>query len=287
MIEMLMALLMDVIIGEYPNGLHPVVWMGKLIELIDGSYRRRSPTLDFLAGTACFLLTVSFALLLSKIPELLPFPLNLILEVYLLKSTFSIRSLYDHVRRTVRDDVEEMRRYVGLIVSRDVSKLDREHLISASIESLAENTVDSVISPLFYYALFGLSGAMVYRAINTLDAMVGYKDERYLHFGKLSARMDDILNFVPARISVLLFFPFNPKRVWRYYRMARFKINGDKPIACMSAILGVWLEKRNHYRFDGRKPTLKDVERALSVYSIVVAVYVTILILFTILPKIK
>ncbi len=279
MIELLFAIALDLVVGEYPNRFHPVVWFGKIAEMMDKVYGRRSPSLDFLAGVFCTTLVSTFAFLLSLTPKILPFPLNFIVEVYLLKSSFAIKSLYLHVRRTIVEDLEEQRKAVKMIVSRDVSKLDRPHLISASIESLAENIVDSVVSPIFYYLLFGLSGALVYRAINTLDAMIGYRDDRYEFFGKFCARLDDVLNFVPARITVLLFLPFNPKRVLRYYRLARFKINGDKPIACMSAILGVWLEKEGHYRFEGGEPTFKDVERALRIYAVIVAVYIALAIL--------
>ena len=262
---------------------HPVVWFGKLIAFIDSHYSRRSPAIDFLAGLFATLVVLSFAFLLSILPLYAPYPLNYLLSVYLLKSSFAIRSLYEHVRRTMKDDVEEMRKEVSMIVSRDTSKLGREHLISASIESLAENTNDSVVAPLFYYLLFGLPGALVYRAVNTLDAMVGYRTSRYEYFGKFSARLDDILNFLPARITVLLFLPLNPRRVIRYYKMARFKVNSDKPIAAMSAVLGIWLEKPNIYRFPGRDPRMEDIERALKVYVIVVSEWILLLLLGVIL----
>jgi adenosylcobinamide-phosphate synthase len=201
------------------------------------------------------------------IPYLLPSPANLLLGVYLLKTTFSIRSMYDHVVATLGEDRKHA---VQKLVSRDVSELSDPYLNSATIESVAENTVDGFIAPIFYFVLFGLTGAMVYRAVNTLDAMVGYRDQRYEYFGKFAARLDDVLTFIPSRISVLLYFPFKPKKVWKYYRMAKFKINGDKPVACMSAVLGVWLEKKGVYRFEGRKPEIEDVKRALKVFLAVV-----------------
>ncbi|ADB57372.1 adenosylcobinamide-phosphate synthase CbiB [Archaeoglobus profundus] len=276
MIELVLAIAFDLLFGEPPNRVHPVVWFGKITAKIDRAYKRRNPLTDFLAGIVCTTVVLFFALVLSFIPRFLPFPFNLIAEVYLLKSSFAIKSLYQHVKATICEDVEEMRRAVSLIVSRDVSKLDRHHLISASIESLAENIVDSVISPIFYYMLFGLSGALIYRAINTLDAMIGYRNEKYEYFGKFSARLDDILNFIPARITVLLFLPLKPKRVWQYCRLAKFKINSDKPIACMSAVLSVWIEKEGVYRFEGRNPRLEDVKKALKVYCLIVAIFLSL-----------
>jgi len=288
MLELITAIALDLIFGEPPSRFHPVVWFGKIIAKIDKAYKRRKPLIDFTAGVFCTLVVLAFAFVLSITPTLLPFPFNFLVEVYLLKSSFAIKSLHQHVKATVCESVEDQRKAVSLIVSRDVSKLNRPHLNSASIESLAENIVDSVIAPIFYYLLFGLSGALIYRAVNTLDAMIGYRNDRYEFFGKFPARLDDILNFIPARITVLLFLPLNPKRVWRYYRLAKFKINGDKPIACMSAVLGVWLEKKGVYRFNGRNPELEDVKRALRIFWIVVMEFVVISVLLVIVEsKIK
>ncbi|MCD6558775.1 MAG: cobalamin biosynthesis protein [Palaeococcus sp.] len=270
----LLAILWDLILGEPPALVHPTVWFGKLIGFFDRHYKRRSPALDFIGGAFASLFVIAFAFALSKLPEFLPKWFSFVLGVYLLKSSFAIKSLAEHVGNTIREDIEEQRKYVSWIVSRDVKRLDRAHLNSAAIESLAENITDSIVAPLFYYLLFGLSGALVYRAINTLDAMIGYKNERYFYFGKFAARMDDLLNFIPARITVFLFLPFNPKRVLEYYKRAKFKLNSDKPIAAMSAVLGVWLEKEGLYRFDGVEPTLDDIKRALRVYWILVGEWI-------------
>ncbi|MCD6139610.1 MAG: cobalamin biosynthesis protein [Thermococcus sp.] len=266
----LLALALDLMIGEPPALIHPVVWFGKLIEFFDEHYKRRSPVLDFAVGSSGTIIVIGFAFFLSKLLYFLPKWFAIAVSVYLLKSSFAIKSLVRHVKDTIREDIEEQRKYVGLIVSRDVSKLDRAHLNSAAIESLAENITDSVVAPLFYYLIFGLSGALIYRAVNTLDAMIGYKNERYLYFGKFAARLDDFLNFIPARVTVLLFLPFNPRKVIEYWRKAKFKLNSDKPIAAMSAVLGVWLEKKGVYRFEGKEPTLEDIRRALKIYWIVI-----------------
>ena len=270
----LLAILWDLILGEPPALVHPTVWFGKLIGFFDRHYKRRSPALDFIGGAFASLFVIAFAFALSKLPEFLPKWFSFVLGVYLLKSSFAIKSLAEHVGNTIREDIEEQRKYVGWIVSRDVKRLDRAHLNSAAIESLAENITDSIVAPLLYYLLFGLSGALVYRAINTLDAMIGYKNERYFYFGKFAARLDDLLNFIPARITVFLFLPFNPKRVLEYYKRAKFKLNSDKPIAAMSAVLGVWLEKEGLYRFDGVEPTLDDIKRALRVYWILIGEWI-------------
>jgi adenosylcobinamide-phosphate synthase len=106
--------------------------------------------------------------------------------------------------------------------------------------------------------------------------MLCYRNERYEFFGKFSARLDDALNFIPARLTVLLYLPLSGRKVLEYYRMARFKINSDKPIAAMSAVLGVWLEKPGVYSFPGERPKNDDIKRALRVYWIVVTEWVVI-----------
>ncbi|NJE26727.1 cobalamin biosynthesis protein CobD [Thermococcus sp. MV5] len=285
-IILLLAVVWDLALGEPPKVFHPTVWFGKIAEIFDNLYQRRTPLMDFLAGVVSMLSVCVFAFFLAQFPTFIAkysTLLTLLVSVYLLKSSFAIKSLAIHVRDTIKEDIEEQRVYVRLIVSRDVKSLNRPHLVSASIESLAENIVDSVVAPMFYFLLFGLEGALVYRAINTLDAMIGYRNEQYEFFGKFTARMDDIANFLPARLVILLFLPFAPRRVLSYYKMAKFKINGDKPIAAMSAVLGVWLEKKGVYRFEGKEPTLEDIRRALTLYWLVVGEWIAFVCVFEII----
>ncbi len=276
----LLASLWDLLLGEPPAKFHPVVWFGKLAGFGDSHYKRRSPISDLLTGMLIAFIVIVFALFLSFFPFFTPYPLNYLIAVYLLKSSFAIRSLHEHIARTITDNVEEKKRAVSMIVSRNTQELDVVHLNSAAIESLAENLNDSVVAPLFYFLLFGLPGALFYRAVNTLDAMLGYRNESYEYFGKFSARLDDLLNFIPARLTVFLYLPIGGRRVLRYYRLARFKINSDKPIAVMSAVLGVLLEKPGVYRFPGREPENGDIRRALRIYRLIVGELVfTVLLL--------
>jgi len=275
----ILALAWDLIFGEPPVKLHPVVWFGRIAGFLDGRWKRKGSLLDFLVGILTALAVIAFALGLSLLPFYLPFPLNYALAIYLLKSSFAMRSLHEHVARTIMNDIEEKRKTVSMIVSRNTKGLDEAHLNSAAIESLAENLNDSVIAPLFYFLLFGLPGALLYRAVNTLDAMLGYRSERYEFFGKFSARLDDVLNFIPARLTVLLYIPIGGWKVLHHYHLARFKINSDKPMVAMSAVLGVWLEKLDVYCFPGRTPENEDIQRALKVYWFVVAEWVGIVLL--------
>ena len=139
--------------------------------------------------------------------------------------------------------------------SRDASALGPAELAGASIESVAENASDSVVAPLFYYAVFGLPGAVVYRAVNTLDAMVGYRG-RYEYLGKASARFDDVLNFIPARLTALLLLGAGGvlggsvargMAIWRRDGASTESPNAGRPMAVMAGLLGVRLEKAGHY----------------------------------------
>ena len=152
---------------------------------------------------------------------------------------------------------------VKMLVSRETANLDREQILSAGYESMTENLTDSIISPLFYFSLFGLAGAPVYRAANTMDAMLGYRDERK-RLGWCSARMDDILNFIPARVTVLLlllYFAFTGRfsdavRVMRRDGHKRPGFNGGIVMAAMAGGTGIRFEKPGVY-------TIGDGERTL------------------------
>jgi len=198
---------------------------------------------------------VAFAFALSSVK---------LLEIYLLFTSISIRDMVDHARRTVRDG-KVMREEVQKIVSRDTSNLKEHELSSAVIESIAENFVDGVFAPLFYYTLFGIHGAVIYRAVNTCDSMIGYRTERYEYFGKFCARLDDVLNYIPSRLSILLFLLLKPG-AFKVVRRWNVKINGY-PISAMAGVLNVTLIKPGRYEIRaGRLPNPNDVYRAIDVY---------------------
>ncbi|MFO7966024.1 MAG: adenosylcobinamide-phosphate synthase CbiB [Archaeoglobaceae archaeon] len=272
-----LAIALDLLIGE-PR-LHPTNLFGKLTSSFDRIYVRRNKYIDFITGSLLTLLIIGLALLISLIPNLLPYWIGLILLIYLTKTTFGIKSLVDHVKRTATPDINEQRQQTSLIVSRDVRNLERHELCSASIESLSENMVDSVISPIFYFLLFGLPGALIYRAVNTMDALIGYRDDQHFYVGKFTARLDDVLNFIPSRITFLLFMPLaRSLEGFKYYRLSK-KIN-DKSIAGMSAVLGVKLEKKFSYSYPGRKAQLNDIGRSLKVFKIVTLEWLAIAFTF-------
>jgi len=229
---LLLALVIDVLLGEPPRVVHPVVWMGKIISFWERFAPVQGARSQLVYGGAMVLLTtfiftspVYFLLLY------LPFgqnPLNLfnssstpvlplanevssiayiIVGALLLKPTFALRELRQAALKIkvllARDDLKEARAKIPALVSRETQSLGKPALVSATVESVAENTCDSFVAPLFYFLILGVPGAMAYRVVNTCDAMIGYRG-KYGYLGKFAARMDDVLSFIPARISGLL-----------------------------------------------------------------------------------
>ncbi len=260
---LILAVLLDRIFREPPTFAHPVVWFGKLIAIFQRLFlkmERSGAIVHFLLGFALGAMLILFAIFLAKIP--LPQPLQFLWHLYLLFSSISIWSMVEHAENCIKKDFDPAE--VQKIVSRDTSRLSDFQLRSAVIESTAENFVDGVFAPLFYFSIFGIVGAIVYRAINTADAMIGYRG-RYEYFGKFVARLDDALNFIPARLS-LLFFEILRRGSFAYGLKNKVKFNGCT-ISAMSYVLGVKLEKPGYYSLPGRDPEKKDVERAVNVFK--------------------
>lgn len=267
-----LALALDLGLGEPPAALHPVVWMGKVIAGLERRAPRAGPVRQLLAGGAIALLVpTAFAAGASALRVAVrghP-ALDLALSAILLKSTFALRALGRAgaaVGEAVeRGDVPAARVALRSLCSRDPATLDAPLLVAATVESLAENASDSFVAPLFYFAVAGVPGAVFYRAVNTLDAMIGYRG-RYEYLGKGAARLDDLLNLVPARLTAALILAAGAlarKDAGRgLLVLAR---DGDKtespnagrPMAAMAGVLGVELEKRGHYRLGDARNALE------------------------------
>jgi adenosylcobinamide-phosphate synthase len=212
---------LDWLIGDPPRRTHPVVVMGRATGLLERLlWRARPPFRQRLLGLAVTLVVLGGTLVLSALLLRLLGDgwLGFVAGLWLLGTTLAARSLYDHAlaveQRLRAGDLPGARAAVGRIVGRDTQELPAHEVARAAVESVAENTGDGVLSPLFYAALgaaltpFGLSPlaaaavfALAYKAVNTLDSMLGYRSERYLHFGWASARLDDLVNFLPARVA--------------------------------------------------------------------------------------
>lgn len=255
----LLAVLLDLWLGEVPASFHPVVLMGRMTDFLKPHLIKHQNKLSGAVLTA-IILTI-FLIPLFLLLEFLQF--NIIIYIFIssfiLFTTFAIKGLIDSTRQFMiylDQDLEQARHSVSQMVSRDTSHLSKEELASAALESLTENITDSVIAPLLYTFLFGVLGGVGYRVINTLDAMVGYKDEINRYIGYVPAKLDDAANYIPARITGLLlvfsaaFMGLNWRNSYKIMIRDACKTpspNSGYPMAAAAGALGVQLEKKDIY----------------------------------------
>ena len=282
-----LALIID-LLGDPPNRWHPVAWMGSAIAVA----RKRSPNQNnqsegiaaqffYGAGLAVggVLAMVGVGRLLAAVLKTLPFLPAIVLEAIVLKMTLSLSGLSkagDAVRVPLeRGDLPTARQQLSWhLVSRDTAELSEAQVTAATVESLAENTSDGVIAPLFYYTLFGLPGALAYRFLNTADAMLGYRDAAREWLGKASARLDDGANLLPARITAALFVLGAPLvaldgrmafSMWQRDARQTDSPNAGHPMSAMAGALGVELDKVGQYNLGAGlgKPQARDIGRSM------------------------
>jgi adenosylcobinamide-phosphate synthase len=214
-LALLVAFLLDVLLGDppwlYRHLPHPVAAFGRLVEAAEGRLNRPARgrgTLIWRGVVVTAALVLTAAVLgwgLAALAQWLP--ASAVIEGVLAYSLIAYRGLHDHVRDVAQglgEGLEAARAAAAKIVGRDPQSLDAAGTARAAVESLAENFSDGVVAPLFYFALFGLPGLLAYKAINTLDSMIGYRSARYEAFGKAAARLDDAANWLPARLTALL-----------------------------------------------------------------------------------
>jgi len=208
-LSLLLGWVADLLFGDPATLPHPIVWFGKLISFCEhhlnqGTYRKLKGALMGI-GLVLLVYVVTYWLirLCGSVHISLKTALEAILIFYCLAGTTLIREVCE-VFRAVDRSLEEGRVQVGRIVGRDTSELSAQEIRTAALETLSENLSDGVIAPLFWYALLGVPGMMAYKMVNTLDSMVGYHSERYLQFGCIPARVDDVANYIPARLTALL-----------------------------------------------------------------------------------
>jgi len=289
------ALVVDRLIGDPHSRYHPVALLGSFIG-IWGKPAYYPKKIQRVAGVLFWAVTVFlFCLPFFLVSAVTPWYLYLLVAPFLLKCCFAWRSLEEHtlaVISALNEGVETGREKVRLLVSRDTAELDRDHILSAGYESMTENLTDSIIAPLFYFTLFGLVGAAACRVINTMDAMLGYRDERE-RLGWCAARMDDLLNFIPARITVLLLFIWFAgrgtfSRAWQVMRRDGHKrpgFNGGIVMAAMAGGTGIRFEKPGVYTIGDGERTLdvggKDILRATRAVTLMYAIiaYCTLFLL--------
>lgn len=290
---MLVALLVDAAIG-WPARLyaaigHPVTWIGRLVAVLDARLNRESDTdaMRRFAGVFVAFATIGAAAILAAlIASALPGGLAGVLLTGLLAwPLVAARAMYEHVAAVARPlsagDLEAARGAVSMIVGRDPSRLDEAGVARAAIESLAENTSDGIVAPLFWGALLGLPGIAAYKAINTLDSMIGHRNARHGAFGWASARIDDVANLAPARLTGALFALAGGRPRRAFAAMARDarrhrSPNAGWPEAAMAGALGVrlsgprvygdWIADEPWLNGEARDPGPADLDAALRLY---------------------
>ena len=294
LVPLLLALLLDLVLGDPPNRYHPVAWMGAVI----GLARRAAPpwhrllALLYGAGVAIggMLVVGILGIIVEALLQRLPLPWYWLAEACVLKTTFACRGLMQAAQQVqaalAAGELERARQLVSWhLVSRDTSALTSSQVAAATVESVAENASDGIIAPLMFYALGGLPAALAYRFINTADAMLGYRDPEREWLGKVPARLDDLVNLLPARLTAGLFLlvtwllggPLRRAcRVWWRDAGQTASPNAGRPMSVMAGALGVELEKIGHYCLGAGQalPAAQDIHTAvrLLAWALVLAV---------------
>lgn len=283
-IQTAVAFGLDLLLGDPSYLTHPVVIMGSLISWCEGLFRREEDSIKrqrisgilLVIGVVGTAYGVGYAMIAiaNNVHQVFGF----MLSVWLISTTIATKGLWQEAHQIEgllkAHNLAGARQAVGRIVGRDVDSLDEVGIIRATVESVAENTVDAVMAPLFYGLLGGAPLALAYRAVNTLDSMVGYKNERYLYFGWAAARLDDLANHVPARLCGLLIvtsaaiWGLDAKESWRIlWRDSRKHAspNSGLPEAAVAGALQVQLGGENSYQgLVSFQPYLGDPTRNLA-----------------------
>lgn len=308
MIELILiavfALLLDFVFGDPKSRYHPTAWLGKLVARLVPLAKNTSANLEKVGGVCIVLAAVAvpvFLLLLLDtglsslaLPDYIILIATVLAGGLLLKTTIAVRGMEKHANDVVvaleQNNLEDARTKLSMIVKRNTKSLDKNHVLSGVLESVSENTVDGITGPLFYFAIFGLPGAFVYRTINTIDAMIGYKTSLFQNIGWFGANCDKILNFLPARITGLVMILSAMilgidwknsyqimKRDWKNTQSP----NAGFPMAALAGALGTRFEKLNHYTVgegsvEFSKSHVKSAIDLMKVTSIMFCLVVTI-----------
>ena len=290
------AVLFDLLLGEPPSRIHPVVWMGKIIAMLE---KHMSENSQKLWGVIIVILTaapftiIGFLIQTSHTTGII----GIIVSIYLLKSTFSIKMLLGEAKKIEeelgRGDINSAQSKLSTFVSRDTKGFDEKKTTSAVIESVSESYLDTILSPLFYFTLFGLPGALAYKAVSTIDSMIGYMEPPYRNLGHVPAKLDDILNYIPARLSAVIIIlaaaTQNPREAFNCAQQEHNKTpspNSGWPMAATAGALRVRLEKPGVYTLN---PTatppqpehIAQTVRLVRTASIILIVLVTTILYLT------
>ena len=310
--SLLLAIIFDVIYGEVPTKIHPVVLIGSIISFFKNKFikiKNKSSGLLLVLST-CIISNVLLIILFYL------FSFNIIifhiLFTLILSSTFSIKMLLDtalDIEAKLNDDIDKARASVSYLVSRNTDELTKEHIVSATIESLTENITDSYVSPVFYFMIFSIIGVYLnsnvflivlilipfnYRIFNTLDAMVGYKSDELINIGFIPANIDDILNYIPSRIAGLFviissfFLNYNYKNSYKILKRDARKCpspNSGFTMAPSAGALDIQLVKVDTYVLGDKNKDIEinDISKAVKLSKLTIFLFTLAIVLFVIM----
>lgn len=287
-LPLISGFILDSVIGDPYNIPHPIRLIGRLIAGLEKAVRRRFKNLR-LGGALLALTVIAVSTALPLALLLVCYRVNIVLGVvaesvlccYMLAARCLCRESMKVCRAAESGDIEEARRAVSMIVGRDTAVLDRDGIIRAAVETVAENTSDGVTAPLFYMGLGGAVGAFFYKSVNTMDSMIGYKNEKYADIGRFAAKLDDVLNYIPSRLTALLMAAAAPVlgldgrgalRIWRRDRRKHASPNSAQTESACAGALHVrlagdaWyfgkLHKKPYIGDDDRPIESGDIRRA-------------------------
>ena len=284
------AIGIDWLFGDPPNRYHPVAWLGQIIGFfvpkLKGNNEKANGTIFAVLLLVAVTLAVHFLVFATRY---LVGVVELVLVcAIILKMTIAMKGMEKHARAIMNGleagDLAGTRQSLSMMVRRKTDDLDVQHILSATIECVSESTVDGITGPIFYYSLVGPVGAFAYRVINTLDSMIGYKDDYFKDIGWLSSRLDTIANYIPARITALLMIVSakilgadwkNSFNILQRDHDKTFSTNAGYPMATMAGALRIQLEKIGHYTLgDEQEPvTFEKCNEAISIMKLTTVLF--------------
>ncbi len=308
-VALVLAYLLDAVVGDPPGFPHPVRLIGSIVEFLDKGARKYflNPSSLRLAGAVIVIMVaggswVIVAILLAVAHHLHP-TVELVLQTYIFFTVLAGGDLRRHVLRVdhnLREDkLEQARSSVALLVSRDTSRLNEKGVSRAALESLFENSADGLVAPLFYAAIGGPALAMLFKAVSTMDSMLGYKSEKYIDLGFFAARSDDLLSYIPARLTALFILAAGLTRGtlrcgWQVLKQDRRKHdspNSAWPEAAAAGVLGLHFGGSDYYSGEvkerllinaaGREPEAVDIVRGLALFRDTSILAFTVLLLLS------
>ena len=235
------AYLIDKIFGEFGFIKHPIITIGEMITWFEESYYKNSIFRGFLLVLYILSITGFVSGAITLFLAELPLFINVLFTSIFASIFIAHNMLLESVAALL--NAENKKESIAMLVSRDTQEMSESDIYKAAIETYGENLSDGVIAPLFYLTLFGLPGIVLYKAVNTMDSMVGYRTSKYENYGKVAARLDDILNFIPSRLTAILIMLLGKKNPFAFYKDGKKhdSPNAGHPITAMALVLGLKL----------------------------------------------